>query len=149
MEQRYFEDVEPGDEVEEWWQATSEAVRIFMTTRRGVVGGVPPFDDDEPRPGFDRPIVPGPMSLALLARLVTDWMGPYGRLRSIDVDYRRPVYRDDRLRLVGLVTDTIAGGDDSGGSTLKLDVYFENDRGERPLQGVAVVELPHRGERNS
>lgn len=140
MVQRYLDDVEPGDEFEEWWQATPEAVRLYMTTRRGVVGGVEEFDDDnEPRPGFDRPIVPGPMSLAVMARVVTDWMGPRGTLRSIDVDYRRPVYRDDRLRVIALVTDV----DDA---TANLDVYFENDRGERPLQGIAVVELPRRSQ---
>jgi acyl dehydratase len=137
MTQRYLDDVEPGDEIEERWQATPEAVRLYMTTRRGAAGGVEVlFDDDEPRPGFDRPIVPGPMSLAVLTRVVTDWMGPLGRLRSIDVDYRRPVYRDDRVRVIALVTDIDA--------TVKLDVYFENERGERPLQGVAVVDLPRR-----
>jgi acyl dehydratase len=142
VDQRYIEDVEPGDEFEESWQATPEAVRLYMTTRRGAIGGVDPLeldDDDRPRPGFDRPIVPGPMSLAVLTRVVTDWMGPLGRLRSIDVDYRRPVYRDDALRVIALVTDTAEDG-----ATVRLDVYFQNERGERPLQGIAVVELPQR-----
>jgi hypothetical protein len=25
-----------------------------------------------------------------------------------------------------------------------MDVYLENDRGERPVQGIAVLELPRR-----
>ena len=29
--------------------------------------------------------------------------------------------------------------------TVKLDVYLENERGERPVQGTAIVELPRRG----
>lgn len=144
MDQRWFEDVEPGDEIESPWDATPEAVAEFMATRR-LASGVPPIEDgpEQVRPGFERPIVPGSMSLAVLSRLVTDWMGPYGRLRSMSADYRRPVYRDDRLRAVALVTDTEEGADERG--LVKLDVYIENERGERPLQGVAVVELPRRG----
>jgi acyl dehydratase len=143
MEQRYFEDVEPGDEIEAPWDASPEAVAEFMATRR-LASGVPPVEDapEQVRPGFERPIVPGSMSMAVLSRLVTDWMGPYGRLRSISATYRRPVYRDDRLRALALVTDTEAR--DGGGGIVKLDVYIENERGERPLQGVAVVELPAR-----
>lgn len=144
MEQRYFEDVEPGDEIAEPWDATPEAVAEFMATRR-LASGVPPIEDgpEQVRPGFDRPIVPGSMSMAVLSRVVTDWMGPHGRLRSISASYRRPVYRDDRLRALALVTDVEEQGDASG--LVKLDVYIENERGERPLQGVAVVELPRRG----
>jgi acyl dehydratase len=144
MEQRVFEDVEPGDEIEDRWQATPEAVMAFGRARHTGPGGVPArfMDPDGVSPGFERPIVPGPMSLAVLGRLVTDWMGPRGRLRSFSVDYRRPVYRDDVVRLLALVTDTEEQPDGRG--LVKLDVYFENERGERPLQGIAVVELPRR-----
>ncbi|MGE0228076.1 MAG: MaoC family dehydratase [Dehalococcoidia bacterium] len=143
MDERYFEDVGPGDEIDVPWDATPEAVAEFMATRR-LASGVPPIEDgpEQVRPGFERPIVPGSMSLAVLSRLVTDWMGPHGRLRSISASYRRPVYRDDRLRALALVTDTEERPE--GGGLVKLDVYIENERGERPLQGVALVELPGR-----
>ncbi|MBX7110441.1 MAG: MaoC family dehydratase [Dehalococcoidia bacterium] len=143
MDQRYFEDVEPGDEIETPWDATPEAVAEFMATRR-LASGLPEIEDgpERVRPGFERPIVPGSMSLAVLSRLVTDWMGSRGRLRSISASYRRPVYRDDQLRALALVTDTEKQAE--GGGLVKLDVYIENERGERPLQGVAVVELPLR-----
>ena len=77
--------------------------------------------------------------MCLLTRLVTDWMGPQGKLRTIDVDFRRPVEHGDQLRALGLITDT---EEQDGAGIVKLDVYLENDRGERPLQGVAIVELP-------
>ena len=47
----------------------------------------------------------------------------------------------DRLKLMALVTDA---SDEAGVGRVTLDVYLENERGERPLQGTAVVELPHR-----
>ena len=38
-----------------------------------------------------------------------------------------------------IVVDTII---EDGKGIIKLDVALENDRGEKPLQGTAVVELP-------
>ena len=89
--------------------------------------------------GAEGPIIPGVMSFALLSRLVTDWMGADGHLDNLDVSFRRPIAHGDALRLVALVTDT-----DTAAASVKLDVYIENARGERPLQGTAVVALPRR-----
>lgn len=142
--QRYFEDVEPGDEFAEPWQPRREDVIAYQSVGNPAAGTRPDrFTDDEAarKIGMPRAIVPGALSLCMATRLVTDWMGPHGTLRSIDVDYRRPMLHEDSVRVLGLVTDT---HEDGGVPTVKLDVYIENDRGERPLQGVAVVELPHR-----
>ena len=76
------------------------------------------------------------MSMAMIMRLVTDWMGPLGRIMELDVSYRRPVLHDDKLRLLALVTDAETP------PRVHLDLALENERGERPLQGTAVVELP-------
>ena len=87
------------------------------------------------------------MSVAMITRVVTNWMGPLGRVVSLDVSFRRPVLHGDRLRCIAVVTDS---GDDAlepgGPSLVRLDVSLENDRGERPVQGTAEVELPRRAE---
>ena len=70
--------------------------------------------------------------MSVLTRLVTDWMGPEGELESIDINFRRPVLQEDALRLLGLIIDAEPA---EGGGRVRIDVYFENDRGERPLQG--------------
>ncbi len=153
---RYFEDVDPADQFEEPSFPTLDAVIGWLTVdapRRGWM------DDEAERPelpasrfidarlardqGLPGAIVPGSMSMAILTRLVTDWMGPTGMLRSIEVDFRRLVLHEDNLRCIGLVTDT---HEEEGAGLVKLDVYIENERGERPLQGTAVVELPHRAD---
>ncbi len=149
--QRYYEDVWPGDEFAIELQPTKADVEEFMDLhnmtgpdrqgRRGPGDGR--FQDEAlaKQLGLARPIVPGNMSMALITRLVTDWMGAMGHLHSIDASFRRPVMHDDKLRAVALVTDA----DDSTGEPLAtLDVFFENERGERPVQGTAVVELPRR-----
>jgi len=144
--QRYFEDVWPGDEFVETLQPSGEDVaeylqinRMGQRSQRGNLDGR--FTDAEgaARQGLARPILPGAMSMALITRLVTDWMGPLGHIRSIEVSFRRPVQHDDRLRATALVTDAT---DEGGDATATLDVFFENERGERPVQGSAVVVLP-------
>ena len=143
-EQRYFEDVEPGDEFDEPWHPTRDLVVAYLSVGNpDAANRADRFTDDEAaqKIGMPRAIVPGALSLCMATRLVTDWMGAQGTLRSIDVDYRRAALHEDSLRVLGLVTDT---DDDEGVPLIKLDVYIENDRGERPLQGVAVVELPRR-----
>ncbi|MQC27765.1 MAG: hypothetical protein DWG74_01630 [Chloroflexi bacterium] len=146
--QRYFEDVWPGDEYIEEHQPTgddvAEYLHINQMGRRAQTGNLDGRFTDvagAARQGLARPIVPGAMSMALITRLVTDWMGPLGHLRSIEVSFRRPVQHDDRLRANALVTDA---SDEDGEPTATLDVFFENERGERPVQGTAVVVLPRR-----
>lgn len=145
-EQRYFEDVELGDEFEEYQQPTAEHVMQFFgqSSRSGERGGdrgSGRFTDttEARRQGLERPIVPGNMSMAMITRLVTDWMGPLGRIVELDVSYRRPVLHGDRLRSVALVTDAETS------PRVHLDLSLENERGEQPLQGTAIVELPTRG----
>lgn len=145
-EQRYFDDAELGDEFEESYLARPELVATYLSVSRGNAE----LNEEDGRfsdaagaqaLGLERPIVPGVMSLSIITRLVTDWAGPAGRLRTLDANFRRPVLHGDRLRLMALVTDA---SDESGAGRVTLDVYLENERGERPLQGTAVVELPHR-----
>ena len=94
--QRYFEDISVGDEFEENQQPTLEHVKAFIKTA-GMLSGDGRFTDPERARaiGLDKPIVPGPMSASMLTRLVTDWMGPLGRVISLDVSFRRPVQHDD------------------------------------------------------
>ncbi|MDA1062641.1 MAG: MaoC family dehydratase [Chloroflexi bacterium] len=146
-QQVYFEDVDLGDEFEDEWTATLEQVVAYLGLEGDALGsgagGDGRFTDPEgaKKLGFERPIVPGAFSLSKLSKLVTDWAGTGGRVESLDVNFRRPVMHDDNLRVLGLVTDT---EERAGAGIVKVDIYFENDRGERPLQGIAVVELPKR-----
>ena len=146
--QRYFEDIAVGDEFEETQQPTAEHVVAFIKAA-GLPDGGGRFTDSVRAQalGLERAIVPGVMSASMLTRLVTDWMGPLGRVLSLDVSFRRPVQHEDRLRCVALVTDVNGEGDfeGTGSGAVHLDVTLENERGEKPVQGTAVVELPRRG----
>src|SRR5690606_11008914 len=106
--QRYFEDVELGDEFEEHQQPTAEHVAEFLASGNGPRGGGEGggrFSDnaEAKRQGLERPIVPGNMSAAMITRIVTNWMGPLGRIVSLDVSFRRPVLHGDSLRCLAVV----------------------------------------------
>ena len=142
---KHFEDVEIGDEFEEKQAPDKDDVLRFfrMTASAQLRSGTGDnrFLDEEAgrRLGGEGPIIPGVMSFAMLSRLVTDWMGAEGHLENLDVSFRRPIAHGDELRLIALVTDT-----DTDNASVKLDVYMENTRGERPLQGTAIVTLPRK-----
>ncbi|MCY4615945.1 MAG: MaoC/PaaZ C-terminal domain-containing protein [Chloroflexi bacterium] len=147
--QNYFDDIDLGDEFEDEWTPTMDQVLGYLGLEGDALGagggptGDGRFTDPEgaKKLGFPKPIVPGAFSLSKLTKLVTDWAGTEGTVDFVDVNFRRPVLHDDALKVLGLVTDTEEG---DGGGTVKLDIYLENERGERPLQGTAVVQLPGR-----
>ena len=145
--QRYYEDVAIGDEYEEHQQPTPEHVAAFLNTEGRGPSSLGRFTDASVArsEGLARPIVPGTMSTAIITRIVTDWMGPLGRIVSLEVSFRRPVMHNDSLRCLAIVTD--AGGDAPDGEPglVTLDVTLENERQEKPVQGTATVELPRRG----
>lgn len=94
------------------------------------------FSDDERarRIGLPGIIVPGNMSLAYLVKLVTDWIGTRpATLVRLSTTYRQLVRPDSPLTLHGVITG--AGGDGS----VELDLWMENELGERLVTATATV----------
>ena len=144
-EQNYGRNIDPGDEIGPMIrQPDLEQVQTFLSVWRRTaenqrVNGRFTDTAASQRDGFSGPIVPGPMSFAMVSQLLTDWAGPRGRLLSLDVNYRRPTRHGEELKCIGLITDTREEGDNT---IVKLDVYIEDPRGDRPTQGVAEVVIP-------
>jgi acyl dehydratase len=143
-EQRYFDDIDPGDEFGEDLVMETPKVLKYLEIPGSRLSGRPNrFNDPElaKRDGLPGAIVPGVMQLDLMSRVLSDFAGQEGRVGTMEVSFRRSVLHGDRLRALGLVTDTIPG---DGEGIVRMDVFFENERGERPLQGTADVVLPTR-----
>jgi acyl dehydratase len=101
---------------------------------------VPRFTDDEAarKEGLPGMITPGNMSLAILSKLVTDWIGPAGgpRMIRLGTTYRQPVIPDHTIALHGFVTHK---NDDE--RTVDIDVWLENEEAERLVIGTATVQF--------
>jgi acyl dehydratase len=141
MSQVYFEDFELGDEV---GPMIKEPTREQLDAFTKVWGtGVGRFTSDEAAraEGFTGVIIPGNMSMAFLAQLLTEWAGSSGKLKRLEVDFRRSVQPGDKLNCTGIITDTQTN---DGENQVTLDVYIETQKGERALQGTALVLLPSR-----
>ncbi|GAA3525243.1 MaoC family dehydratase N-terminal domain-containing protein [Aeromicrobium panaciterrae] len=76
-----------------------------------------------------------------LAQLATDWAGDDSWILSLDAEHRRFNYVGDTTWLKGEVAQKSMRGDQA---VVELDMYCENQRGERSSTGTAVVALPTR-----
>jgi len=101
---------------------------------------VPRFTDDEGarKEGLPGMIAPGNMSLGMLSRLVTDWIGTSGaRLARLGTTYRQPVQPGNTFVLSGFVTHV-----EPADKRVEIDVWIETDEADRLVIGTATVEFP-------
>jgi len=98
------------------------------------------FTDDEGarKEGLPGMILPGNMSLGLLSKLVTDWIGADGDARMIRLSttYRVPVQPDHTLTLQGFITHATEAE-----RTAEIDVWIENEEAERLVTGTATLQF--------
>jgi acyl dehydratase len=137
----WFEDVELGDEI-----GPLEAV----ATDDGVASFCKVWGDSKPdrftdqaaaaKAGLPAPIVPGIMTMAIMARLLTDWAGPQA-LKDLDVVFRQPVPHNRPLTISATITDT---RQEHGENLVECDILLTGAQGERYVGGKAIVALPAR-----
>jgi acyl dehydratase len=100
---------------------------------------VPRFTDDDQarKEGLPGMITPGNMSLAILSKLVTDWIGAgAAKMTRLGVTYRQPVLPDHTITLHGFITHK--NGDDR---TVEMDIWIESEEAERLVIGTATVQF--------
>ena len=140
--QVYFEDLELGDEIGPlevpidlqmvkefcaiWWD-TPERSR-FVNLDYAKESGLPGC------------IVPGSMSLALIAQLFTQRAHPQA-LKQIDLIFRQPVFHAP-VKIFALVTDKRVENNEN---LVDCDIHLTNLDGDRLVGGKAIVSLPSRG----
>jgi hydroxyacyl-ACP dehydratase HTD2-like protein with hotdog domain len=93
--------------------------------------------------GYPDILVHGPLQAALLARAVTDWVGPDGRLVSYAIQNRASAFPGEELRFVGTVTGKHEG--DDGRGLVDLEIRGEKGEDQVLMPGTATVSLPRRG----
>jgi acyl dehydratase len=136
---RYFEEVEEGSEL-------PSLVKEVKLEQLGMYAAASwdkqPLHYDSgtaQRLGYRAALADGPMVMAFLAQVVTDWMGPGGILKKIGVSYRGAVFPDDRLTCTGKVVHKYKQGD---AHLIECRVQAVNQENEAVLYGTAVVMLP-------
>jgi acyl dehydratase len=100
------------------------------------------FDESVVRArGLPAPVVHGPLKSALLAQMLTGWIGPAGALKRLACQYRQMDVVGETLTCRGKVTGkTVRDGE----SIVECEVWTENGRGEVTTRGTAILILPTR-----
>lgn len=89
--------------------------------------------------GLPHPFVDGQMLGAYLAQLVMDWAGPEAFLTKLSFRNRVMVFPSDTVTCLGRVTGKGDGGE------VELELWIDNQQGERVVEGSATVVLPQQG----
>lgn len=76
---------------------------------------------------------------ALLARMITDWLGSEGRLRRFAVRHTAPVFLGDTVRCGGRVRGT--SGTEDKRMLVELDIWAINQNAQVVSEGTAVTEV--------
>ena len=98
------------------------------------------FDDDVARnEGFDAAFIMAPLEHAYLHAMLRLWMGPEGRVRSLNIRLRRPLLRGRTLIAGGTV---IAVNRTEEAVVVDLDVWETDDLGVVLAPGTAQVAFP-------
>ena len=135
----YFEDVDLGDEIGPLeTEATDDGVVSFCTVWQSQMPNR--FTDREiaEQSRLPGPIVPGIMSMGIMARLLTDWAGP-AAVRDLDLVFRQPVPHHKPLMVSATVTDT---RQEDGENLVECDILMTGTEGERYVGGKAILALP-------
>jgi acyl dehydratase len=136
--QRSYEAVQIGDALgPQDFYLSKDQVRAYA---RAMGMWVPRFTDDEAarKEGLPGMITPGNMSLAILSKLVTDWIGTSGaRIIRLGTTYRQPVMPDHTITLHGFVTHK-----KDQDRTVEMDVWIESEEADRLVLGTATVQFP-------
>jgi acyl dehydratase len=132
-----FAAIEIGDEIGPVARTlTADIVRHYADVVR--IGDRRFIDPDVAREkGFNQPIVPGPLSATLLAKLLTDHFSGW-RIQTFQVSFRTPVRHGDTLNFWGNVTEK-RGDEAEGTASIDCDVVVENQNGDRVIVGTATL----------
>tara|TARA_B110000116_G_scaffold187178_1_gene162284 strand:+ start:813 stop:1259 length:447 start_codon:yes stop_codon:yes gene_type:complete len=86
--------------------------------------------------GLPGVILHGALKNAFLGQLITDWIGPTGKLKKLEVQYKGMDLPGAPVFAKGIVSKI------NDNNTVNCDIWLETDNGEKTTVGKAVVQLP-------
>jgi acyl dehydratase len=137
----YFDDIEIGDELPPLVKPPIQ--QIQLTRYAGASGDFNPVHQDTEfatAAGMGGVFAHGMLSMGFVAQAVTDWAGA-GTVRKIGVRFAALVRLKDVVTCRGRVLSTSTK---DGVNLVELEVWADNQRGEKIVTGRATVSLPAR-----
>jgi acyl dehydratase len=137
----YFDDVKVGNELPPLVKGPIQ--QIQLTRYAGASGDFNPIHQDEEfakAAGMGGVFAHGMLSMGFVAQAVTDWAGA-GRVRKIGVRFAALVRLKDVVTCRGRV---LATSQKDGVGVVELEIWADNQKGEKVITGKASVALPCR-----
>jgi acyl dehydratase len=137
----YFDDVKVGDELPPLVKGPIQ--QIQLTRYAGASGDFNPIHQDDEfakAAGMGGVFAHGMLSMGFVGQLVTDWAGP-GAVRKLGVRFAAIVRLKDTVTCRGRV---LAKSSKDRVNLVNLEVWAENQKGEKVVTGKATVTLPAR-----
>jgi len=137
----YFEDVQVGDEMPALVKGPIR--QIQLTRYAGASGDFNPIHQDPEfaqASGMGGVFAHGMLSMGFVAQSVTDWLGA-GTVRELGVRFTALVRLKDVVTCRGRVVGT---SEKNGERLVELEVWAENQRGEKVVTGRATAAIPSR-----
>ncbi|HET9491266.1 MAG TPA: MaoC/PaaZ C-terminal domain-containing protein [Methylomirabilota bacterium] len=137
----YFEDVAVGADTPPLVKGPIQ--QIQLTRYAGASGDFNPIHQDEEfarAAGMSGVFAHGMLSMGFVAQALTDWAGP-GTVRKLGVRFTALVRLKDTVTCRGRVLAKQSKDDQH---LVELDVWAENQRGEKVVTGRATLTLPSR-----
>jgi acyl dehydratase len=137
----YAEDVQVGDDLPALVKPPIQ--QIQLTRYAGASLDFNPIHQDEEfarAAGMGGVFAHGMLSMGFVAQALTDWAGA-GSVRKLGVRFQALVRLKDTVTCRGRV---IAKSSKDDVHLVELDVWAENQRGEKVVSGKATVALPSR-----
>ncbi len=135
----YFEDVAVGAEITPLVKAPIR--QIQLTRYAGASGDFNPIHQDDEfakAAGMGGVFAHGMLSMGFVAQALTDWAGA-GSVRKLGVRFTGLVRLKDVVTCRGRVLSKSSA---SGAHLVDLEVWAENQQGDRVVTGKATVALP-------
>lgn len=115
--------------------------RTHIVRYAGASGDFTPIHHDEPlaqKVGLPSVFTMGMLQGGMLGHLVADWLG-LGHVRRFGMRFETRVWPGDVLTFSG---EVVSVEQDDGVERVTVDVFCDNQAGERALTGWAVAEYP-------
>ena len=138
MSEINFSELNAGDAIPEL--VTPNVPRSQLALFAGASGDHNPIhlDDEEAKKGgLPGVIVHGMLSMALLGRVLTNWV-PQHQLRGWNARFVSMAFPGDTITCKGVITETTIENDEN---RVKLDISVENQKGDNILVGTADIAI--------
>ena len=142
-EQVYFDDVEEGMDIPTLRKDPTTQQLVMYAGASGDYYQIHYDLEFAKNNGLPDVILHGALKNAFLGQVMTDWIGEWGALKKLSVQYRGMDIPGTPVFVKGVVKKKYQEGDEN---LVECEIWLETQEGQRTTPGYAVATLPERGE---